>query len=149
MQKLRFMMAPGNYKCTGTATPPGEHKSHPVTARVPVTSELDGLWQQVRYEETKTPEHPKPTKAIQFFTYDVVNKVFLRTSVDSFGHAVNMTADNTDGERLTFTGHSNVNGATLPTRLIWEKLGKDVKVGWEWSPGQGNWFRSVDLTCHL
>ena len=149
MEKLRFMMAPGTYKCVGTSTPPGEHKSHPLLARVPVTSELDGHWQQVRYEEVKSAEHPHPAKAIQFFTYDVVNKVFLRTGVDSQGNSVSMTADNTDGERLTFTGHANVNGSRLPTRLVWEKLGKDVKLGWEWSPGEGNWFRAVDLTCHL
>ena len=146
MEKLKTFFSNNEWKCSGTAGMPGT-PMHAVSAKIPMKTELNGMWHMARYEEKKTKENPMPFQAVDYFTYDMANKVFLRTSMDSMGNMMSMTAANMEGDKMMFQGDNMMNGSKMPMRMTFEKKGKDMSVAMESSGSDGSWTKTMDLMC--
>lgn len=147
MEKLKGLIAQGEWKCEGNMQCPGCAQPHKMSGKLPVKSELNGFWQMARLETKKSKENPNPMSMVAYYSYDTNTKMFMRTAMDSMGNMTSMSSQGMDGDKMTFTGDMNMNGNKSPSRVTYEKKGKELAISWEMGSADGNWTKMMDMTC--
>jgi len=147
MEKLKGLLATGEWKCEGNMQAPGTATPHKMSAKKSIKSDLTGFWQMARIETKKSKENPNPMAMVEWYSWDMNSKMFMRTAMDSMGNMATLTSQGVDGDKMTFTGDVNMNGTKSPARVTYEKKGKEMMVSWEMGSADGQWTKTLDMTC--
>jgi hypothetical protein len=148
VSKLNRFFAPGKKaRCEGTSYPPG-YPAHAVKGESTNKMDLNGFWLFANYHEIKTKENPMPYSVHEYYSFDAINKVFVRSITDSMGAHASMTAPLTDGYQLVFSGDYNFMGKKIPSRATFVAETTDkLSVTVEAMGPDGKWGKTVELSC--
>jgi hypothetical protein len=145
LDQLKFFL--GNWKCTGKQlATPMFGAEHPFTGVASARLESDGFWQQITYEEKKTPQHPG-LKLVGLWGYDVGGKRFIRAFGGSNGSWDSATSVGFNADKMVWTGDLSSPTGRMPFRQTFTK-----KSDKEWSfrlelNVQGNWMPLNEVSC--
>lgn len=139
----------GTWKCTGTATLPGETGPQAMTALLRTKADLDGFWIHDTFEAKVGPA-AKPTKLRyeSYVTFD--SRKWRRVQVDNRGGQVIGTSDGVKDGKLDWNLDA-LAGATPAVQLrdhVDASDTKTLKLSGEQSTDKGkSWTKTYELTC--
>jgi hypothetical protein len=145
LEQLKFFL--GNWKCAGKQlATPMYGPEHPFTGTASAKLESDGFWQQITYEEKKTPQHPG-LKLVGLWGYDLGGKRFIRAFGSSMGGWDSATSVGFNADKMVWTGDLSSPAGRMPFRQTFTK-----KSDKEWSfrlelNVQGTWVPLSEVTC--
>jgi len=137
----------GTWQCTGTTFASEMGPEHPTTATVNGAWVLDGSWVEVRYTETKTAKNPHPYAVRMLLSYDAEPKAFVSGAVDNMtGYSVEQ-APGWVSDKMTFSGLMHAGGATMKSRDIFTKVGKNEIIHESEMEMKGKWVKLDKESC--
>jgi hypothetical protein len=137
----------GTWQCTGMtfASPMGPE--HATKGNVTGAWILDGSWVEVRYTETKTAKNPHPYAVRMLLSYDEQPKAFVSGAVDNMtGYSVEQ-APGWASDKMTFDGLMHAGGATMKSRDIFTKVGKNEVIHESEMEMGGKWVKLDKESC--
>ena len=146
MERLAGLVLAGTWQCEGQVVPADKEQPEARRLLLRVQGHMNGAWWQIA-------THPPGGRAAQgpelneFFSFDASDDRYTRVAIDQAGHSSVMTADNTDGSRLTFAGPTSMWGKRRDTRVVLEAQPKGLYISWDVSGAHGNWVRTRALSC--
>jgi hypothetical protein len=140
LDQLKDML--GTMSCKGNVTFMGQ--SMPVTSKMTSKKDLDGHWISMREEEKKQKGAPPGPgyKSQGYITYDRATKMFVSTGIDNMGGWSTSTSSGWQGDKMEWSGTSNMMGQKLPTKMTIMRAGKETK-----NTGNSGTVVSWDVTC--
>jgi hypothetical protein len=137
----------GKWQCTGMtfASPMGPE--HPTAGNVTGEWVLDGSWVEIRYTETKTAKNPHPYAVRLFLGYDAEPKAFVSGAVDNMGGYSTQQSSGWQADKMTLTGMQHGGGATMKTRDIFTRVGKNEVRHESEMESKGKWVKLDQETC--
>lgn len=137
----------GTWQCKGItfASPMGPE--HPTKATVHGTWILGGAWVQINYTELKTAKNPHPYAVQEVLSYDEQPKAFVAGAVDNMGGYSTQQSPGWDGDKLVFTGPMHSGGATMNSRDIFTRVGKNEVRHESEMEMDGKWTKLDQETC--
>jgi hypothetical protein len=137
----------GTWQCTGMtfASPMGPE--HATKATVTGAWIHNGSWVEVRYTETKTAKNPHPYAVRMLLSYDEEPKAFVSGAVDNMtGYSVEQ-APGWESDKMTFAGLMHAGGATMKSRDIFTKVGKNEVIHESEMEMNGKWVKLDKESC--
>jgi hypothetical protein len=137
----------GTWQCSGMtfASPMGPE--HPTVGTVNGAWILDGSWVEVRYTETKTARNPHPYAVRMLLSYDPEPKAFVSGAVDNMSGYSTEQGTGWQADKLTFAGVMHSGGATMKTRDIFTRVGKNEVRHESEMDMKGKWVKLDQETC--
>ncbi|MER6684016.1 hypothetical protein [Streptomyces olivaceoviridis] len=127
--------APGQFH----ATPFGPRK--PIEMKVTGSGELAPHYLRLSTEEQPTADNPNPLRATYVWGFDAASDEFVADWFDSNGGRARQRSSGWQGDTLVFEGTMTMNGASVPLRDTFTRLGSDtyhhigeVDLGQGWIP---------------
>ena len=137
----------GTWQCSGMtfASPMGPE--HPTKATVNGAWILNGSWVEVRYTEAKTSKNPHPYAVRMLLSYDQEPKAFVSGAVDNMtGYSVEQ-APGWVSDKMRFAGLMHSGGATMKSRDIFTKAGKNEVIHESEMEMNGKWVELDKESC--
>jgi hypothetical protein len=146
--KLKELQAfVGTWQCTGTtfASPMGPE--HPTVGHVTGEWVLGGSWVEIRYTETKTAKNAHPYAVRMLLSYDTEPKAFVSGAVDNMsGYSIEQAAGWVS-DKMTFAGKQHSGGATMNSRDIFTRVGKNEVRHESEMEMNGKWVKLDQESC--
>jgi hypothetical protein len=142
-----IQMFAGTWQCTGTAFASPMGPEHPTKATVVGAWILDGSWLQISYTEAKTPKNPHPYAVRAYWTYDEQPKAFVAGSADVMSGYSTQQSPGWQGDKLVFTGPMHGGGATMNSRDIFTRAGKNEIHHESEIEEKGQWMKLDQEVC--
>lgn len=139
----------GAWRCTGTATLPGEAAAQPMTATLRTRSDLDGFWIHDTFEAKVGPAaKPIKLKYESFATFD--SRKWRRVLVDNRGAQVIGTSDGVKDGKLDW--NLDALAGSAPAVQVRDHVDavdpKALKLSGERSSDKGKtWTKVYELAC--
>jgi hypothetical protein len=106
----------------GTWTGEGAFSNgRPIQADVSFQPELDAHWIGYRHDD----KAPNQYHALSMWGYDKEKKSLVGHTFDNFGGSREFTSTGWDGEKLAWVNESEVKGAKVKTRFLFERINPD------------------------
>ena len=137
----------GTWQCTGTAFASPMGPEHATKATVNGAWILGGAWVEIRYTEVKTAKNPHPYAVRMLLGYDEQPKALVSGSVDNMGGYATAQAPGWVGDKLTFIGPTHSGGATMNSRDIFTKVGKNEIRHESEMEISGKWVKLDQESC--
>lgn len=137
----------GTWQCTGVTFASPMSPEHPTKGNVIGSWILNGSWVEVRYTETKTAKNPHPYAVRMLLSYDEQPKAFVSGAVDNMsGYSIEQ-APAWESDKMTFEGAMHSGGATMKSRDIFTKVGKNEVRHESEMEMDGKWVKLDKESC--
>jgi hypothetical protein len=138
----------GTYKCTGEiASPDGSIRK--TSARLGVSTGLDGYWITFDVDEHRSKASPYPQKIRIVQTFDAGARAWTSVAIDNRGTLTSSTADHGDELAVTWLGNSHADGDLVRVRAHEERDDKagTIRLWSEMSRDGQTYLKQYDFEC--
>src|SRR5262249_2595560 len=138
----------GTYTCKGEiASPDGSIRK--TTARLGVTTGLDGYWITFDVDEHRSKSAPYPQKIRIVQTYDEGARAWTRVAIANRGTPPSAAADHGDEPAVTWLGNSHADGDLVRVRAHEERddYAGTIRLWSELSRDGQTYLKQYDLEC--